>query len=83
MLLNVHVGQPMANMKCCTKNVFFLSKKADSCTTFVNWMTGQHFSPAVCLPLRGILRLSIFFTKGKVKVNIQNNPINHYICKLY
>ena len=34
----------MANKKCHTKNVFFLSKKAVSHMTFVNLATGQPLS---------------------------------------
>ena len=71
MLLNLLVGQWVADMKCCTKNVFFLSKKAVGCMAFVNWLTGRPLSIKVKIlhlqwaPPRGLLRLSIFFTKEK------------------
>ena len=50
MLSNVHVGRWPADMKCCTKNVFFLSKKADGHTTFCQLAKQVAFFTCSVLP---------------------------------
>ena len=60
------------------KNIFFLSKEVVGHMTL---STGQQADISIKVKIfhlqwaapEGLLRLSIFFTKGKVKVNIQNN----------
>ena len=90
MLSNLLVRHWLADHKCNTKNVFFLSKKAVSHMTFVNCPTSQPLSIKAKIlhlqwasPPRGLLTISIFLPKERVKVNVQNNPIIHFICKLY
>ena len=58
--------------------------------TVVNCPTGQLLSIKVkILPLQwaapqGTINIiNILYQKERVKVNIQNNPIIHYICNLY
>ena len=89
MLLNLLVSQPMPNQKCCMTNVFFLSKKVVGHTTFVNHLTSQPLSINVKIlhlqwaaPQGTINNINILYQR-KGLVNMQNNPIIHYICKLY
>ena len=60
MLINLLVGQLRANMKCHTKNIFFLSKKVVSHMTSVNKPIGSPLS----------LKVKIFYLQwaGPLKV---------------